>query len=310
MASILPVVFHIDGEIAFPRGIFPPHTTGHNDTMLFVTAVVTSLCLFWEKPTRRHLWLMLAWLPLLALALKLNDRRIAYVDLVMVLGLIYFLSPGHEMKRRLTRAIVVLLPLVLVYLAAGWNQVERGFFAPAQKVRSIVAPAADTEEESSNVERDIENYNITKSWEQNMLIGQGFGHAFTEYLPSNDFHQSAMGHIGHNSILWLLWIGGIFGFTAVLGYLAVGLFFLGRALHLATDWRHRVALLVSLSIIVTYLMQAFGDMGTQSITFDFFVGTALAIAGRIATKVHAWRVPAQGQAERPHPIEGPEALSV
>ena len=31
-------------------------------------------------------------------------------------------------------------------------------------------------------------------------------------------------------------------------------------------------------------------MGTQSIMFDFFVGTALAITGRIATKVHAWRV--------------------
>ena len=144
-----------------------------------------------------------------------------------------------------------------------------------------------------------------------MLIGQGFGHAFTEYIPSNDFHQSAMGHIGHNSILWLLWIGGIFGFTAVLGYLAVGLFFLGRSLHLATDWRHRVALLVSLGIIVTYLMQAFGDMGTQSIMFDFFVGTALAITGRIATKVHAWRVvgPVETRKDQPFSPSGDFSLS-
>ena len=123
-----------------------------------------------------------------------------------------------------------------------------------------------------------------------MFFGQGFGHAFTEFVPSNDFRQSAFGHVGHNSILWLLWIGGIFGFTAVFGYLAVGLFLLGRALPVTVDWRQRVALLVSVGVIVTYLMQAFGDMGTQSIMFDFFVGIALAIAGRLATRAGVWRL--------------------
>ena len=275
--------------IAFPSGAFPPHTTGHNDTMIFVTAVVTALTLFWEKPTRRHLWLLVLWLPLIALALKLNDRRIAYVDIVMTLGLIFVLSPMHEMKRKLVRATIAMLPVLLLYTAVGWNQPNRKIFGPVQKMKSIVAPVENSEEESSNVERDIENFNLMKSWEQNMFLGQGFGHAFTEYLPSNDFRQSAFGHIGHNSILWLLWIGGIVGFTCVLGYLAVGLFFLGRTLRLTFGWRERVGLLVSAGIIVTYLMQAFGDMGTQSVMFDFFVGSALAITGRLATKANAWR---------------------
>ncbi len=276
--------------IAFPSGHYPPHTTGHNDTMIFVTAVVTALTIFWEKPIRRHLWLMLLWLPFVFMALKLNDRRIAYVDIVMALGLIVWLSPMHEMKRKLKRVAVALAPVMLLYCAVGWNQTTGKAFGPVQKLRSIVAPAENTEEESSNVERDIENYNIMKSWEQNMFFGQGFGHAFTEYVPSNDFRQSAFGHVGHNSILWLLWIGGIVGFTAVFGYLAVGLFLLGRALPVTSDWRQRVALLVSSGIIVTYLMQAFGDMGTQSIMFDFFVGIALAIAGRLATRAGVWRL--------------------
>ncbi|MDP3151625.1 MAG: hypothetical protein Q8N23_03075 [Archangium sp.] len=290
--------------IAFPQGVYPPHTTGHNDTMLFVTAVVTALTLFWEKPIRRHFWLMLLWVPVIALALKLNDRRIAYVDIVMALGLIAWLSPMHEMKRKLKRVAVALAPVVLLYLAVGWNAPHSRIFGPAQKVRSIIAPAEDTEEESSNVERDIENYNLTKTWENNMFFGQGFGHAFTEYVPSNDFRQSGFGHVGHNSILWLMWIGGIFGFTAVFAYLAVALFFLGRALPSTADWRQRVALLVSLSVIVTYLMQAFGDMGTQSEMFDLFVGSSLAIIGRLATRVNAWKVPAA------LPVQDPEAITV
>ncbi len=290
--------------IAFPRGVYPPHTTGHNDTMILVTAVVTALTLFWEKPIRRHFWLMLLWLPVIALALKLNDRRIAYVDIVMALGLIAWLSPMHEMKLKLKRVSVALTPVVVLYLAVGWNAPNSKIFGPAQKVRSIIAPAEDTEEESSNVERDIENYNLTKSWENNMLLGQGFGHAFTEYVPSNDFRQSAFGHIGHNSILWLLWIGGIFGFTAVLAYLAVALFFLGRTLPSIAPWRERVALLVALSIIITYLMQAFGDMGTQSEMFDLFVAVSLAIIGRLATRANAWKVPAT------MPVQAPEAITV
>lgn len=291
--------------IAFPQAAYPPHTTGHNDTVIFVTAVVTALTLFWEKPIRRHFWMVVLWLPFIAMALRLNDRRIAYVDIVIALGLIFHLSPMHEMKRKLVRVAVMLAPVLLLYTVVGWNQTTGRAFAPVQKVRSIIAPAQDTEEESSNVERDIENYNLMKSWEQNMLIGQGFGHAFKEYIPSNDFRQSAFGHIGHNSVLWLLWIGGIVGFTFVLGYLAVALFFLGRTLLVVTQWQERVALLVALSVISTYLMQAFGDMGTQAIMSDFYVGTALAIIGRLATRANVWRVPS------PAPVlQEPDAITV
>ncbi len=291
--------------IAFPRAEYPPHTTGHNDTMIFVTAVVTALALFWEKPIRRHFWMLVLWMPFIAMALKLNDRRIAYVDIVIALGLIFLLSPMHEMKRKVVRVAVMMAPLLLLYTVAGWSQTKGRLFAPVQKVRSIVAPAVDSEEESSNVERDIENYNLMKSWENNMIIGQGFGHAFTEYVPSNDFRQSAFGHIGHNSVLWLLWIGGIVGFTFVLGYLAVALFFLGRTLRVVKPWRERVALLVALGIISTYLMQAFGDMGTQTIMADFYVGVALAIIGRLATRANVWRVPLPAPA-----VQEPEAITV
>lgn len=277
-------------EIAYPHREYPPHTTGHNDTMIFVVATVLVFAMLWERPTWRKLGYLAVVMLFAGAAMRLNDRRIAYVDIAMVLAFVYAVSPMHRMKRFATQIGVAMLPVVALYIAAGWNA-HGGIFKPVAKIRSIVAPAEDTEEESSNVERDIENFNITKSWERNMFFGQGFGHAFTEFTPSNDFAQSRFGHIGHNSVLWLLWIGGITGFTGVTLYLVVAVFLLGRSLPKITRWDERAAVLVALGIVLTYLMQAFGDMGMLSIQFDFFVAVAVAISGRLAISYEALRVP-------------------
>lgn len=276
--------------VAFPMGEYPPHTTGHNDTMVFVVGVVLALVRVWEWPSWRNLGEALLWLPFLAMALRLNDRRIAYVDIAMVLGFVYLLSPMHRTKRLATQVMVAMIPVVFLYMAVGWNA-RGGVFKPVAKVRSIIAPAADTEEESSNVERDIENFNLLKSWERDPFLGQGFGHAFTEFLPSNDFAQSAFGHIGHNSVLWLLWIGGIFGFFGVWLYLGITSFFFARTMRLTSDVTERVGLLVAIGVIITYLLQSFGDMGTQAMQFVFFVSVAVAIIGRLASRHGVWRVP-------------------
>jgi len=249
--------------------------------------VVLALVRVWEWPSWKNIGEALLWLPLLAMALRLNDRRIAYVDIAMSLGFIYLLSPMHRTKRLFTQVMVAMIPVVLLYTAVGWNA-RGGVFKPVVKLRSIVAPAVETEEESSNVERDIENFNLLKSWERDMVLGQGFGHAFTEFVPSNDFAQSAFGHIGHNSVLWLLWIGGIVGAFGVWLYLGVTSFFFARAIKVASDTQERVGLLVAMAILITYLLQAFGDMGTQGIQFVFFVSVAVAIIGRSASRHRQW----------------------
>ena len=181
-------------------------------------------------------------------------------------------------------------PVVLLYGAAGWTTKGGRLFAPVQKVRSIVAPPEGTEEETSNADRDTENYNLRRSWEGNPLLGQGFGHAFIEFRPFNDFRASNFGQIGHNSMMWLLWIGGLTGYLGVLLYLGVTVFFLGRTLPRAPSPVERAALLVALSILVAYVNQAFGDMGTQSIEIDMIVGVAIAIVGALATRHGAAQV--------------------
>ncbi|MBK7857908.1 MAG: hypothetical protein IPJ65_04630 [Archangiaceae bacterium] len=278
--------------IAKPRGLDPAHTTGHNDTMIFVMAASVALLLVWERPRWKHVAVALVWLAMVFVAMVFNDRRIAYVDLAFVALVVFSISPRHAAKRFVIRAAVVMTPVMLLYGAAGWNSRGGSLFKPVAKVRSIIAPAEETEEESSNIERDIENFNILRSWQRHMFIGQGFGSAFDQVLPSNDFSQSNFGHIGHNSVLWLMWIGGTLGFTGVLLYLAVAAFALGRTLKVTTDWRERVALLSAVAIFVTYLMQAFGDMGMLSIQFVFFVSVGVAIVGRLSVRKGVMRAAA------------------
>jgi len=196
---------------------------------------------------------------------------------------------------------VVLSPVLILYVGAGWNSRGSAVFAPVVKLRSIIAPPEDSEEESSNAERDIENYNILKSWERSMLFGVGFGHAFDEFIPSNDFRQSNYGHVGHNSILWLLWIGGMVGFSLVLFYIPVTTYLIARTLRVASAWPERVALFTALTILMTYLFQAFGDMGMVTTQYNFFV------AGRLATKHQVLEPARRSSAET---AQLPEAMGV
>lgn len=303
--ALLGIYFYY--AIASPMGVEVAHTTGHADTMVFVVATTVAVLLIWERPLWRHLVYFLLWMPFVGMALKLNDRRVAYVDILMALVAVFLLSPMHRFKRFFVRALVVLSPVLVLYVGAGWNSRGSSVFAPVIKLRSIVAPPEDSEEESSNAERDIENYNILKSWERSMLFGVGFGHAFDEFIPSNDFRQSNYGHVGHNSILWLLWIGGMVGFSLVLFYIPVTTYLIARTLRVASAWPERVALFTALTILMTYLLQAFGDMGMVTTQYNFFVAVAVGIAGRLATK-HQVLEPARGSSAETAQL--PEAMGV
>jgi hypothetical protein len=124
-----------------------------------------------------------------------------------------------------------------------------------------------------------------------MLLGRGFGFHFTEYLPTFDFSQSGFGMVGHNSILWLWWIGGPLGFTGVLAFLVVAFYLVRRCLAATRVWTERVALFGAMSILLTYLVQGFGDMGFISSEIAFFVATAVAITGQYATRLGVLRQP-------------------
>lgn len=290
-------------RVAAPMGAAPPHTTGHNDSMILATAVVVAVLLIWERAKWKYLVLFMAWMPFVFMALKHNDRRVAYVDIGVTLLAVFLLSERvHRVKRFVSRVALAMFPVIALYVAAGWSS-HSSVFQPVAKLRSIVAPEEDSEDAASNLEREVENYNIIRTWQNSMVIGVGFGHHFIEYRPVFDFGQSGFGLIGHNAILWLMWIGGVVGFTLVLLYLGVTAFLFARTLRVARAWKERVALFASLSMLTTYLLQAFFDMGLTSLAIAFYVAMAVAIIGQLASRygVLEWKGAARAGAQWPVP---------
>ena len=97
-------------------------TTNHGDSILYAVAILILVANFTERNERRALVLAVALVPLIVLGMVANKRRLAWVELSMGLAAICFLSPWRAWKRTITRFILYATPVVLLYVAVGWNR--------------------------------------------------------------------------------------------------------------------------------------------------------------------------------------------
>ena len=95
-------------------------------------------------------------------------------------------------------------------------------------------------------------------------------------------------YIPHNSVLWLLTAGGPLGFFLLWSLFVVGIYLAARAHRLSSTPEQRMAALGALSAQTLFLIQAFGDMGTQNWSTTWILGAALAVAGALAVETGAW----------------------
>jgi hypothetical protein len=87
----------------------------------------------------------------------------------------------------------------------------------------------------------------------------------------------------------MLTVGGPVGFLLLWSLFLTGIFLAARSHHLAKNPLQRCAAAVSLCAQVLFLIQAWGDMGTQNWSGAWLMGAALASAGRLAVETGAWR---------------------
>jgi O-antigen ligase len=118
----------------------------------------------------------------------------------------------------------------------------------------------------------------------------GWGHEYTEVNRAYDITQyfAQYRFIAHNSILWLIAIGGIVGFTLLWMPLVVGIFLATRCYRFARDPAERTAAAAVLAVFVAYVVQAWGDMGTQGGGTTLLTACALAVTGKLARATGAW----------------------
>lgn len=271
----------------FPDLEFMPHATTHADSMLFSDAALLILLTFFERPTRRTLTYVALIVPVILWGIVANNRRMAWVELGASLVALYFVTRMTPLKRRIGQAVVVMSPVIVLYIAVGWNR-PTGVFAPVRTVRSVVDSQADT----STLWRDLENYNLYLTIRENPILGTGFGHEYVEAvkLPDISTGYSLYRYAPHNSVLGLFAYCGPFGFAALWMLIPLGIYFALRNYRVAATARDRTAALTTVGILIAYVVHCYGDMGLGTWTSVFTVGAALALTAKQAVATGAWRI--------------------
>ncbi|HEU4643359.1 MAG TPA: O-antigen ligase family protein [Gemmatimonadaceae bacterium] len=269
--------------VAIPQRERPPSMTGHEDSILFVTVAFITVAAWAHRPTvARFLnaaviggWVMLG--------LVLNQRRIAFVSLLASVFVLYLMLQG-PVKRGITRVILCSLPVFAIYLMLGRHR-DHGFFKPAAMIMSVAQ-----QKDASSATRDIENYNLIQTLKPNIAMGTGWGHEYRELVKAYDIEKAFAQYrfVAHNSILWLLGIGGTLGFIALWLPVVAGVFFAARSYRFARDPLERTGAITIIAILIAYIVQAWGDMGTQGMMSELLVAWALAMSGKLACHTGAW----------------------
>ncbi|HYO54081.1 exopolysaccharide repeat unit polymerase [Archangium sp.] len=276
--------------IARPRGLYHEYATTHSDTVLYATGLAVVLMSWLEQPIRKNFWRMVWVCSVILMGMHYNDRRLAYVSFTLGLIAAYVLSPWSWVKRYATRAGMVLAPLFPFYLAVGWQN-PTGIFGIVGIFKSLV--------EGENLAkgqldyRDMENINVVATWERNPILGTGWGHPFLEVLKLPDISHAFADYLyhPHNSVLGMLAYGGVVGFSGLWAWIPIAMFLTVRAYHRAHEPVQRAGGLVAVSVIVAYINQCFGDMGTISWLGTVLVAMAVTCSGKLATVTNAWPTP-------------------
>jgi hypothetical protein len=275
--------------IARPQELNPACITSHADTMLFCLSITLVFLRWLEQPDwpslRRCLW----FIPLVMMAVLLNNRRIAWVGLLGVFVTIWLLSPVGRAKRALARAGIFASPLLAAYVVAGWGA-EGAAYKPVASIRTIVAAEKNSRGAAESTRsREIENYNLSQTLREHPF-GTGLGHAYEEVVKGPDitWDFKLYRYIPHNSVLWLMTMGGPIGFFLIWSLFAVGIYLAVRAYRHAALPEARIAALAAVSAQLLFLIQAWGDMGTQNWSTTWLLAAALAVGGKLAVSTGAW----------------------
>ena len=269
------------------RGLDPPLPvlTTHNDTVLFVTGEALLVVYALERRSLAAIAsVVVASAPIL-LAIKLNNRRLAWLSLGVSLSLVYWVLPRSRFKRRLNLAMCAGVPVLVAYLVVGWGHSD-GIFKPVGAISTMFGKHEDTSSEM----RDIENFNLLQTFRAEPILGTGWGHEYTEvsHAISIETIFPQYRYIPHNSALGLLAFSGLVGFVLTWQLFVVTAFFHAIAIPAARAPPLRAAGIVGLTTVLVFVLQVWGDMGWNELPVDVMLATSVAVAARLPVLVGAW----------------------
>lgn len=146
-----------------------------------------------------------------------SNRRAG--TLALLVGVIALLWLMYRFRPVLVIAIAVpALMLGTVYLGAYWNKEYGALAQPARAIRSQISPSE--RDQSSDLYREWEAYNVEQTIRFNRPFGVGFGVPFAQFIPLPDLSEGwpLQSYTPHQNILWL-WLK--MGFIGISTFLAV-----------------------------------------------------------------------------------------
>jgi len=301
-ASVIRATLAVYVRLTVPSTIDPetgenslPYATTHNDSMLFAVGSVILVSMILQGAGRKATRLVWLFGPLLIAGMLANNRRIVWVEIILVFATVYLMTDTNAFKRKLNRVMVGLLPIVAGYVAVGWGSTA-GVFKPVQVIRSAVDSSAD----SSTAWRDLENFNLVFTTRNFPLLGLGYGTGFWEMWPMPSVPYELEKYVPHDAILGLYCYYGVVGFAGITALWVGGVYFAVRSYHYCKAPLEKAAALGCLGSILVYYLQCFGDMGLGSWTGVYLVAPSIAVACKLAINSGAWdmNVVARGAARR------------
>jgi hypothetical protein len=89
-------------------------------------------------------------------------------------------------------------------------------------------------------------------------------------------------------VLGILAFGGIIGISALWAYMVVTVFLAARTYYRATDPTARASALVGISLVIAYVNQCYGDMGSSSWLGMMLMAVGTVCVGKLATEQQVW----------------------
>jgi hypothetical protein len=248
----------------------------HSATVLMDMLLVFLLAVLMLKCSRWMRWAVALMAPPVLWAYLLSQRRAAMV--AMFIGVTTLVIILYHRRRRafwfFTPATVI---LGLGFVLATWN--SSGVLGlPATAVKSVLFPDQLAEaDQSSDLYRQIEAYDIWFTIHSNPIFGVGFGQKFLQVIPLPDISFFEFWeYIPHNSVLWIWMKLGFFGFAALLYLFARAVQFGARSAMQVRSGDHVAVTVAGLSYVVMFLVFAYVDIAWDPRS-TVFLGVALAL---------------------------------
>jgi len=262
-------------------GIF---LTTHDDTIVWVGSI---LMLVVNAVDRRSTAVTLrnGFLALFLVgAIQWNSRRIAWISLALALVVLYALFPQGAAKKRVRRAVQVVVPVLALYVAVGWGRQNR-IFLPLRSISNV-----SNDEDSSTLARNAENLGLIATANSvQPALGTGWGHPYIALTTKYDISGFKLWrYMPHNSILMVLAFTGVLGFMGLWMSVPTSVFLNARTARFGNDAKAKSVAIVGAAQVVVCGVQLYGDMGIFSAQTMYALAICQAIALRLPPLAGAW----------------------